>query len=52
VNGEAAGAPAAAAAKDQTRLAAARFIVQHEYSSNQPMPAVRADSKSAIIPGS
>lgn len=47
-NGDAAGA-SAAAAKDQTRLAAARFIVQHEYSSNQQMPTTRADSKSAII---
>lgn len=48
-NGDATAAAAASAAKEQTRLAAARFIVQHEYSSNQPMPAARTDSKSAII---
>jgi CheY-like chemotaxis protein len=35
--------------KDGTRLAAARFIVQYEYSANQAAPATQADSKSAVI---
>ena len=42
-------APAEPASKDGTRLAAARFVVQYEYSANQAAPAARADSKSAVV---
>jgi hypothetical protein len=35
--------------KDVTRLPAARFIVQHEYSANQAIGPARPPSKSAII---
>jgi hypothetical protein len=47
---EPAGTPdSAAPVREATRLAAARFIVQHEYSSNQAAPPSRPDSKSAIV---